>query len=120
MLKKLVFGCAALGLAGNCFAVGSLSCGQARPNLRVCLSSGSYPGGSTGSLSLERNGQNIQVDNLQWGQIDGPGTFSDWGTAVIDGQPVEIKLVTYNTNPATAQLFYRAPGTAYWYLAPGT
>ena len=135
MLKKMLLVAALFtGSVAATAAPALPSCGQARPDLKVCLSTWSLPGGSGGAFinlyytsgetyTLPVSGYNIYPDALQ------RGITTYYANGMVRNQMLQFLLsVNYGTStlpglPAPqpiAQLFYAAPYSQAWLLLPGT
>ena len=135
MLKKMLLVAALFtGSAAATAAPALPSCGQARPDLKVCLSTWSLPGGSSGAFinlyytsgetyTLPVSGYNIYPGDLQ------RGISTYYANGIVRNQTLQFLLAlnygasTLPSWPApqpVAQLFYAVPYSQTWLLLPGT
>jgi hypothetical protein len=123
MLRQLVLASACLLAPLTAKAAPAIFCGQARADLRVCVSSAGFPGRpAVDSLYLTyTTGEEAYVSNLQITRGEADGITWYWGDAVVHGEPMQVWLrVARVGTTATAELLYRDVAGEPWQLVPGT
>src|SRR5262245_1687460 len=88
-------------------AVGSSRCGNPRPELSVCVSSGTIPGATFASLSLYNRATGDRMDIREPEtrfNVDGAGTT--WYSGAGEYRGVYMALWLSVMNNGTAQVFY--------------